>query len=712
MKPASEYSISADSRDDAALGSPPVIRDARIKLVFIVRERARWLRRLSPRNKILASVWFAFVVLVAAGVHGSSTGATAMAWMPEKAYTGVLLGDGLIPKRLEKVLDGAGIRTFLMQTPRRIRWDEYFGGTPLALSQLAQSPRFPVINKSIGADGENVLLTQHAPVLHIAALARPATWGYFFLGAQRGLAWYWWFQSISCFTVLTLLLEIVLKGNWKLAVLGAFLFCSSAYVVCWSLWPAYVTMFAAASCLSAYHLMASQDRRTLWLSAGLLALALPGFVLDLYPPWQVPLVYFFAILFGALAVRDSLFTAARTRKNLRLPLALGALAIAAVVILAWRHTCAEDLHVMAQTVYPGKRVSVGGDLTFGSLFRGTYNLVTSYEKIAALKNESEASSFYLMFPAVIGLVMFSASFRRRFGVVGWSLTAYLTVLLYFLLVGLPRRLARTTLLAYIPTMRADLAVGLVSVFLCLHALSIRREARVSGEAARKPAAAIAVGVGMFLLFVLHSLALHKLTGTFPQQPFGLLMALVMGGLGWAMAAGYTRVFAVGLGSLQLVTTLLFNPIATNLDHIYHSELAEAITEVRNQTGEPSMWVTYGGLHTGLLLQALGERSLTGIQWPPQLRSWAILDPEENFRHSYNRFAEIHYVSTPDDEYINMTNPSEGALWVTISPTNRLLKQLGVRYALFFGPDQNKADQEMLKLVLRSEHGHFSIYEIP
>ena len=159
---------------------------------------------------------------------------------------------------------------------------------PFALSQLVQSPRFPVVNTSIGADGQNMLVTQHAPVLHLVSMGRPVTWGYFFLGARRGLAWSWWFQPFACFTALMLLLEIVLRGRWKLAAFGAFLFCSSAYVVCWSQWPAYMVMFAAVVCLSAYHLLASRRRAVLVASAILLGVAIAGFVTDLYPPVAGP----------------------------------------------------------------------------------------------------------------------------------------------------------------------------------------------------------------------------------------------------------------------------------------------------------------------------------------------------------------------------------------------------------------------------------------
>ena len=41
-------------------------------------------------------------------------------------------------------------------------------------------------------------------------------------------------------------------------------------------------------------------------------------------------------------------------------------------------------------------------------------------------------------------------------------------------------------------------------------------------------------------------------------------------------------FAVPLGLLQFVTTFWFNPLSTNLDHIYESELAQAVLSVKSK----------------------------------------------------------------------------------------------------------------------------------
>ncbi len=277
-----------------------------------------FIRSLDPGRKFLLSLWLLFLLLVAFGIHGSSTGITALYWAKESAYTGYLFD----PPQNASGPEAKEMQSLLMANARDIRWDEYMVTTPLALSQLSHSPRFPVVNTNIG-DGQNVLISHQVPVWHIATLARPQTWGYFFLGAQRGLAWYWWFQVFACFTVLYLLLEIILKGRRLLALFGAFWFCGSAYAVCWSLWPTQVTFFAALACLSAYHLFASEKKSTQITSSILLGLSIPGFVMFIYPAWQVPLGYLFLLIFVGLVIRDRLYVLFKTHFKYKIALACG-----------------------------------------------------------------------------------------------------------------------------------------------------------------------------------------------------------------------------------------------------------------------------------------------------------------------------------------------------------------------------------------------------
>jgi hypothetical protein len=689
-----------------------------MKLRSHVRSRlagfARAFRALSPRNQLLCAVWTAFVLLVAVGIHGSSSGAAAAYWMPEKPFTGTLLQKMPIPAVVKAKYSTTDIKKALLEMPRVIRWDECYGGTPFALSQLVQSPRFPVVNKSIGADGQNMLVTQHAPVWHLASLGRPVTWGYFFLGARRGLAWSWWFQTFACFTALTLLLEIVLRGQWKLAAFGAFLYSSSAYVICWSQWPAYETMFAAVVCLTAYHLLTSRRPAVLVTSAILFGMASAGFATDLYPPWQVPTGHLFLCLFVALIVRDRVLVDIPEPRRLRLALSAVAVLVCGVIVFAWWRACAADLRVMAQTSYPGHRVSHGGDLTFASLFRGTYNLFTIFEKYKPLKNESEASSFYYFFPAVFALLCFSREVRRRFGPVGWILTGYIVVMLVFLLVGLPVIVAKALFLSYSPARSADIGLGVASIILTVHTLAVVRDVRLSGDplvGRGRRFVAPAVAVVVLVIFLAHAYAHHKLLGNVPSVGFAIFMSALMAGLSWALAAGRVRLFAVSLALLQVLTSFWFNPIATNLDHIYESELAHAIRSVKARSGEPSsLWAVFGGTHVGVLIEMLGDRAVTGIQWPPQLHGWSVLDPKGEHFVNYNRYADITFLASKKAKSIIFRNPVEGALTVTMAPNDPHLRQLGVRYVVLMGDQQSQADETKLRCVLRSQHLNFSIYE--
>jgi hypothetical protein len=662
----------------------------------------------------LAAVWLLFASLVLTGISGSSIGATALAWVPERPYTGTLLRKLPIPAFVKKKYTIDKIRKALLEVPRKLRSDEYFGGTPFALSQLAHNPRFPVVNTNIGADGQNMLVTQHAPVLHLASLSRPATWGYFFLGARRGLAWSWWFQSFACFTALMLLLEVVLRGHWRLAAFGAFLFCSSAYVVCWSQWPAYITMFAAVACVSGYHLLASPRPLVLVSSAILLGLSIGGFVIDLYPPWQVPIGEVFGGLFVALVARDRLVGGFAEPRRARIALSAGAIVLAGVIVLAWWHTCAADLRVMAETSYPGHRVSTGGDLTFASLFRGTYNIFTVYEFYKPLSNECEASSFYYFFPAVFALLCLSGEVRRRFGAVGWFLAGYIALLLIFLLKGLPATVAKALFLSYTSPRSADLALGVASILLTIHTLGVVRQVRASGDAIlnrRRWFVAPAVGLIVLAIFLLHAYKHHKLVGKVPTVSAAIAISLVMAGLSWALASGRALMFAVPLAILQVATSFWFNPLATNLDHVYDSELATAIRTVKKSAGSRSTWAVFGGTHIGSLIEILGDRAVTGPQWPPQLHAWSLLDSGGAQFASYNRYAEVSFLESGDANTISFNNPTQGVLQVRLSPYNPHLKQLGVRYIVLIDGQQVPVDETKLRLVHNSVNHHFTIYEL-
>lgn len=668
---------------------------------------------LSQRTGFLIGLWMLFAVLVFFGIHGASTGCSTEMWAREK-YSGYLLAPLL--DSLKDVFDKdrpGDLDILCMARARAIRSDEYVVWTPYALSQAAHDPPFPLINTNI-ASGQNMLLAHTIPVWHITLLARPATWGYFVLGVDRGIAWGWWFPAFGCFTALALLLEIVLRGHRRLAAFGAFWFCSSPYVVCWSLYTAHYTFFPALGCLAAYHLFKSRTAAVRVLCGVLLGLSVPGFVMMMYPAHQVPLGLLFATIFACLFVRDKLY---RFDAELRRPFLAGCLAavlIAGGLLAAFFIATLPYLRLMADSVYPGRRVSAGGGYHFSLLFKGMYNILTNSGVDRFLGNSCEAASFHYLYPAVAVAVVASRRFARKIGLVGWALLFYIAVIVYYMCVGVPEWLAKVTLLSYVPSSRADIGPGLASIMLVTLFLATTWTRRDEGPRSRYERflpTIVACIIGLFFVATGYSLRSFGQVG-FPNTVTILCAACIMGLCSYLLIAGRAKAFCILMCTILVMTSWFFNPLSRGFDQLYKSELASQIREINQAAGDHPLWVCYGGRYIGTLVTTLGGRSLAGVHMHPQLDLWHKLDRDRDHETQYNRYA--HVILTPNNQgdSVQFSVPQNDVLIVNISPQNSALKEMGARYVVATDTDQATLDTMNLNTIYKSRDGWFSIYEIP
>src|SRR5262249_5496481 len=141
----------------------------------------------------------------------------------------------------------------------------------------------------------------------------------------------------------------------------------------------------------------------------------------------------------------------------------------------------------------------------------------------------------------------------------------------------------------------------------------------------------------------------------------------------------------------VATTAFFNPLSTNLDYIYKSEVAREVMTLDKQAGHP-LWLCYGSAYPGTLVTMLGGRALSGVQWPPQMEFWRQLDPTGAYDFAYNRYAHVFMSYGSDPETVTFANPNPVILQVTISPSHPVLKSMGVRYILAIGESQYDVDR--------------------
>lgn len=672
-------------------------------------------RNFELRCTYLTAILFA--LLVAFRIHGSSIALPAKTWDPAHAMDHFLAAPILKQLSADEQKEW---RSQLMAAPRNIRVDEWSHATPWALAQFNHKPRFPVVNRNIG-DGANMLLVPWIPVLHLATIARPVTWGYLLFGSQAGLAWAWWFQPLACFLALLYLFQILLPGRKLIAVFGSVWYCTSAYVICWSLWPAYYTALGSFSLVCAYHLMTHRNRNIL-LAAGVgLGISFSGFVILLYPPWQVPLAHVFLIIFVGLLYRDRPWRNWRDLGRMRL-LGLGlSLLIAMVVLGSFVASTASVMRAMSETVYPGQRRLLGGDCSATRLLASFYNYASIYES-PRNTNESEAAGFFLLFPAVLIAVIASPRARQRIGPVGWLLMGLAICFVYFCVTPVPAWLAKYTMMSFVQGFRSQIALGLVSIILCMQLLAAMQQRRWWEERALSTAALVFLGCGG--LFVWFGWYFQMETAYFPggaaTPPNEVLwVSFAAASVCASLSLGLQRVSIVAVLAATILTAGSFNPLSRGFTPLDKTEMGRAIATVLREdpkpNGQPSLWLAYGGNiypTMGMVAQMFGARTMSGVHLHPQLDMWRKLDPTLRHFEKYNRYLLVlQFPAPPSDETVLFNLVHMFVLHVKTSPLNPIWKNLGARYVISNGPESELAESHLTQLY-KSESGHFGIWQLP
>jgi hypothetical protein len=272
-------------------------------------------------------------------------------------------------------------------------------------------------------------------------------------------------------------------------------------------------------------------------------------------------------------------------------------------------------------------------------------------------------------------------------------------------------MAKITLMSYVTPRRGDVALGLASIILCTYALSLSKSLHQGDQGKWGKVMPWVAGLLVALLFVLHGSAFAAMSGQYRTVNVVLILSTIAGLLSGLMLSGWSKPFYVLMGIIVVLTTAAFNPLCTNLDHIYKSELAEQIVRLNNESNDRPLWLGYGSVHPGILVTAVGGRSLSGVHWPPQLSLWKELDPYGAYLPVYNRYAHFQLTFEPNELRIAFDKTGEDSYNVRISPNNAALISKGARYVLAMGTVQPVVKASNFIPVYKSPRGTFTIYEI-
>lgn len=644
-----------------------LLGSARLSSAISARRPSTW--GIHPSTAFYGSVALSFAMLVGAGSTGSS--------LP-------LLFEG------SEIAQQNG-QPWLGEN-RAIRSDEWEVITPLAISQLTHSPPYPVINRNQGEEGQNSLITGMTglPAAHVSTLSKPATWGFFFLDLRRALAWYWWMPIFGCFAALHGVLTRMLDVGQVAAAGLAAAFTFAPYSVGFSAWPAYTAFFPLLAMLLAAHILSrASSPVTATASAVVLGLALGGFALVLYPPWQISLATLFLLFFASWIWVHR--TQIRWGSAQWLALAT-AMLVATIILGLWWRDASPAIEAIRATVYPGQRVlEVGGDIDPWFLLKGMFTPLTMYQTNAAM-DPADASS-YVLFPIAFCLAAIWASWRRR--ATAWisgALVLYTGLVMAYMFIGSTPAIARWTLWGSVTSYRLDLALGMAQTLLWGWLLSPYQTEhppaapKHSHTHARQGIALSAALFTLVLGFRLHSLMPPAIAHSITTPMLWAFM--LMSGLVTYLVLVQRHTFALSLVcGWSLIAALPFNPLSIAPKQI---TVAPALIQALREPYPHGSTATGKGTAVidertwSLILPMANEAVANSVFYAPPASLWQRLDPQGIHVAIHNRYQRlfVRLDGTPvGPGGYAINSPRLDEVVLTLDAANFDFRLLGVRNVL-------------------------------
>lgn len=519
------------------------------------------------------------------------------------------------------------------------RPDDWAVMTPMAIAQVHHDPRFPISNENLGVGGHNMLVVGMVgvPVAHISALAKPATWGFFFLDLKRALAWQWWMPLFGSLLALWHVMHILLPHRPALGLATSLAFLTSSYVAAWSIWPAYAVFFPAVALCLAHSLTRSTRWWICLLLAFMLGTAIAGFVLILYPPWQVSVGSLFVLLAVGVAWRERLWL----RLNVpRLGCVTLALMVTAGILFFWWQDAAPAIRALQATIYPGQRLaSTGGNIPLWQFIEGFLNHYTLYSEGVPGTNPSENASFLYLFPVALFALLFSRTPWREQNPIVIALLLLCVWVVWFQFAGIFPGLAKWSQWGRVPDYRADLSLGLASMLLCAFAL-----ARPPSVGPRTVAGKLSVAA-IWALIIIWGILTTPAMESGPVPAYLLVAASLLAFmLSYWLLERNARAFFLALIGFCATASLPFNPLA----HA-PSSVSVQIPLLQNAQQAGDRVLVTGRHIEAMALLAAGVPVANGVFYHPPQLFWQMLDPENRFAAVSNRFQHLIFLPETSDE---------------------------------------------------------------
>lgn len=580
---------------------------------------------------------------------------------------------------------------------RNVRSDEYLVLTPYYISQTYN--KFNKYSKYMSLDGQNMIISYNAPVYDVTTLCKPLNWGYILLGKEYGLSWYWCMKQILLFAFAFEMIYILTRKSNSISILGAFLVAFGPSTLWWYAPHMPDVILWSMGVLSlGYYLFASDKR---WLK-NLLILILPlvvsEFVIAIFPSFQVGLGIFVFVMFILLMIRDKINPFSNKKQIIRL---ITVVILTLSLLAYFIYTNMDGLLLSLNTVYPGNRISLGGEFTLIDLFTDLTTIFLPYKGEIPYSNLSEVSTyihfgfFFLMLSPIVIYKQYKQKDKNY--LIGIGFVAIILFYATFMIFGFPKWLAKITLFSFINRMK--MIEGLILVFFTIWGIDslLKIKEKINP---------LYYFLCVFIYCLIYILNINSNQLSYMPKYIYLLEILYFAVILASLYIRYEELSLALLLGLLIFASISINPIERGIFAIENHPSAREIKRIIKEDSD-SYWIGYNSLVLQGYALANGAKTLNAVNYYPDFKKWYKLDINKANEEAYNRYAHIVVTLSETNETIFEKETSADVVRVKI-PLNKF-KDLNVKYIL----TQEKLTQETKQYKLEEiyKDSNCFIYEI-
>lgn len=587
-----------------------------------------------------------FLILVVFRIHGSSIG----------CYNQMFGND----------LD---VKSELFGTGRLIRGDEWNVQVAYYFSQLYNG--YSEISHQMSIAGQDMIIGYNAPVLGLTLVGKPFVWGYILFGNEVGLSWYWCSKTILCILVCYEMFYILTRNKY-ISLFGSFLLVFSPMMQWWFSPHMYDVIFWGMSLFDVgYYFFMAQSVKKKWAFTFLSGFSLIGFVIALFPSLQIAIGLLMLALLIACIFRDENSFIFNKQDVFRI---ITVIVIVGIVLGSFVWLAKDEIKLLYSTVYPGKRVCVGGNYTFKDLFTNINMVFTPIQSPSQL-NACEISTFnhagilaLLLFP----YLLYVKRKNKLNGVdfkVGYVLFVALILEILFMLFEFPEFFAKITLLSYVNRMNIiyGYSATIFTIWIVNQYLNIKKYCSLN-------ILLILLGVFTALNLLAVNPMLDAAYNSVPKICFYLLgcvfsiiiLCIFLKQKRYAIAISCVWIFLTGC---------TVNPVVKGISSVTEHEFVKIAKQVTND--KEGYWLTTESLQTQNLLLANGLKVINAVNFYPDYGKWKIVDKNKDYDDSYNRYAHMLVNLTNEEKKIDISLNASDSIIVKLNVNQ--LDDLNVRY---------------------------------